>query len=71
MYKSLRMAHEKIFLCVKRTYTGMDDIFCNSINFSNVDGRLQRFHILRLFHKCIFNVCGKSIMKVFPIICTG
>lgn len=41
---------------------------------SIVDG-FQRFRILysafifcRLFHNCIFNICGKSIMKVFQLL---
>ena len=42
---------------------------CNSINFSNVDGKVySAFIFCRLFHNCIFNVCGKSIMKVFQLL---
>ena len=42
---------------------------CNSTNFSNVDGKVySAFIFCRLFHNCIFNVCGKSIMKVCQLL---
>ena len=42
---------------------------CNSVNFSNVDGKVySAFIFCRLFHNCIFNVCGKSIIKVCQLL---
>ena len=68
MYKSLRMAHEKLLMCETNLHRyGLYSAI--PLTFSNVDGKVySAFIFCRLFHNCIFNVCGKSIMKVFQLL---
>lgn len=62
------MAHEKLLMCETNLHRcGL--YLAIPLTFSNVDGKVySAFIFCRLFHNCIFNVCGKSIMKVFQLL---
>lgn len=62
------MAHEKLLMCETNLHRyGL--YLAIPLTFSNVDGKVySAFIFCRLFHNCIFNVCGKSIMKVCQLL---